>query len=138
MAKEFQLYSRKYAKLAGTALKTILTQENTPDDDRVRDVINGITEWPYMHHFTETYSISLIHYAVYEAPDTEEWQKFRVSLKGLSTREKLFCLGWYWDYHVSPSILRTYTVRFELIRVNNYLGALKRSGHLDSNLKVVK
>jgi len=94
-----------------------------------------------LNRFTEEYSMSSIRFAVYEAPGADEWQKFRVSLKGLTTREKLYALMWYWEVHIAVgagSHKSPEDWSREIIRVNNYLGALKRGGQLDSALRVVK
>lgn len=137
MAKEFQDFNRRYAKLAGTALKTIKRiGGQIPQED-----IDNITEWGYREHFTEAYSAADIRYAVYESTYHDTWQQFRVSLKGLNTKEKLYALSWYWDRNIAPGtgIFQSREQwQYEIIRVNNYLGALKRSGHLDADLKVSK
>lgn len=101
-----------------------------------------MTQWPWVDSFKEGYSQGTVSYAVYHTPDALEWQKFRVSLKGLNTYEKLYALMWYWDTHVEAANNMTMTqiqnVYHQTVRVNNYLGALKRSGHLNSELRVVK
>lgn len=74
--------------------------------------------------FTEDYSTQQIKDAVYLADDAEEWQKFRVSLKGLDTKCKLWALSCYKQRHGDIALTR--------LRVNNYLGALKRGGQLSS------
>jgi hypothetical protein len=136
MAKEFQQFNRKYAKLAGTALKFITSVGGQiPQED-----IDDLDQWDSTEYpFTEDYSHEKVRYCVYEAPDADNWQMFRVSLKGLNTKEKLYALSW-WIVNASTIAherLATNPAR-DLVRVNNYLGALKRSGHLDANLKVAK
>ena len=131
MAKDFKGYDKKFRKFAGTALKQVLDAENQRMMQTHISVIDG---W-YELRFEEGYSREKIRYCVYDSPDAEIWQKFRVSLKGLNTKEKLYCLvWWYWNAHNEYA---TDSHR-NLVRVNNYLGALKRSGHLDSKLKVSK
>lgn len=133
MAREFKAFDKKYASFAGSALNMI----ESKGFPIFREDIAKIESWPQMYAFTEDYAMSTIAFAVYKAPDAEEWQKFRVSLKGLSTREKLCALNWYWiRYVIGWNDLGRY--QHNIIRVNNYLGALKRSGHLDSNLRVAK
>ncbi len=137
MAKEFKDFDVKYKPFAGTALKTI----ERIGGKVAAEYIAASDHWPYMDRFTEEYSMSGIRFAVYEAPGAEEWQKFRVSLKGLTTREKLYCLLWYWDIHVVPGAGAHVTLEDwsrQVLRVNNYLGALKRGGQLNSELRVVK
>ena len=74
-----------------------------------------------------------------EAVDDEDWQKFRLSLKGLSTRDKLDKLQAYYN-----SAVHTHTVEEfpnatltsgrgdcdACIRVDNYIKALCRGGQL--------
>lgn len=137
MAKEFKEFDKKYSKLAGTALLQI----ESVGGKIAKEDIAASDHWPHMDRFTEEYSTSTIRYAVYEAPGAEEWQKFRVSLKGLTTREKLYALGWYYDMHVSVGsgahMTREDWSR-HILRINNYLGALKRGGQVNSQLQVVK
>lgn len=57
------------------------------------------------------------------------WQEFRVSLKGLSTEDKLDkLLSWR----------KAHTDRRGQVQVDNYINALKRGGQLNSDLEVVK
>jgi hypothetical protein len=77
-----------------------------------------------------------------DAVDNEEWQEFRLSLKGISTQEKLDKLRVYWEEyarHESPddpenmllpekNDIRERAWRF--VRVDNYLKALARGGQL--------
>jgi hypothetical protein len=61
-----------------------------------------------------------------EAVDNEEWQKFRLSLKGIPTQDKLALLLAYMDerWDGSPD------TEDEYIRVDNYLKALARGGQI--------
>ena len=72
-----------------------------------------------------------------------EWQRFRVSLKGLSTKQKLDKLeGWYKRHSkpVEKQILKGTTImKVEdgaRIQIANYLAALRRGGQLDEYNKV--
>lgn len=137
MAKEFKDYDQKYKRFAGTALLQIEAVGGKVN----KDDIAACDHWTHTDRFTEEYSMQTIRYAVYEAPGAEEWQKFRVSLKGLTTREKLYCLNWYYDMHVSVGPGAHLTLEDwsrHILRINNYLGALKRGGQLDSVLRVAK
>jgi len=121
MGKEFKEWDKR---LKGSELKFEFTKA-----DRKR--ISRILGWNFREQFK--YSQADVMDAVYNADDVADWQLFRVSLKGLSTHEKLFLLaqryrkGWMQDKN-----------KIEYIRVWNYIGALKRGGQLDSNLMVVK
>lgn len=132
MGKLFKDYDKKYSKFAGTALKTIASLGgHIASED-----ITSIDRWHYIYRFSEAYTREQIHEAVYSS---EVWQMFRVSLKGLTTREKLYALGWYWDVYISPGMLVIGAdTKLQIVRVNNYLGALKRGGFLDSQLHVIK
>ena len=55
------------------------------------------------------------------AVDNEEWQKFRISLKGKSTREKMYRLFMY-HHDTNDEDIN--------IRVDNYIKALCRGGLL--------
>lgn len=132
MAKEFKQFEQKYRHLAGTALKSIeAISGRIPRDD-----ITAMTEWPHMLYFTEAYSVGEIRHAVYESSGAENWQKFRVALKGLSCMEKLYALNWYWYRNIVSGTKGQ--AALQTVRINNYLGALKRGGFLDSQLRVIK
>jgi hypothetical protein len=66
-----------------------------------------------------------------QAVDNEDWQKFRVALKGITTRMKLRMLEEYND-------TEPHTGRHEendcdtCIRVDNYIKALCRGGQLEA------
>jgi len=62
-----------------------------------------------------------------QAVDNEEWQKFRVSMKGKSTREKLDMLR---EYYYAPGASTRPTDEDVAIRVDNYIKALCRGGQL--------
>lgn len=68
-----------------------------------------------------------------EAVDNEEWQQFRLSLKGLSTEDKLSRLDRYWNSECASYV--TFDVHdigdcSICIRVDNYIKALCRGGQL--------
>lgn len=75
-----------------------------------------------------------VQFCVYGAADHEDWQLFRFSLKGLSTVEKLALLMQYksdaYDLKVGDDIVDC--------RIDNYIGALKRGGQLDGDLRIVR
>lgn len=89
-------------------------------------------KWP---HNVQQWSQNRVQFAVYEASDHEEWQLFRVSLKGLTTYEKLYCLDRYLD-----ALAREDQHGWDLnvCRVDNYIGALVRGGQLNKNLEVMR
>jgi hypothetical protein len=66
-----------------------------------------------------------------QAVDDEEWQKFRLSLKGISTRDKLNNLCEYWNQEAHNDKADPDTVDCDVcIRVDNYIKALCRGGQL--------
>ena len=71
-----------------------------------------------------------------EAVDDEEWQKFRVSMKGKTTAEKLQMLGQYYrdeQYKVdgmSEGVEKDKAFLDINIRLDNYIKALSRGGQL--------
>jgi hypothetical protein len=62
-----------------------------------------------------------------QAVDNEEWQKFRLSLKGKSTPQKLAMLDKYYDENRNAVEQHPNDV---FIRVDNYLKALARGGQI--------
>lgn len=129
---KFEHYNSKYRRLAGTALKCYenLVQRKIPKEEI--NAFHWSTEiyGPYV-----TYSQEKVEWAVYHAEGFDDWQKFRVSLKGLSTKEKLYCLATYWTSFMNGTDRQRLLVQ---IRCNNYLGALIRGGQLNSKLEVVR
>jgi hypothetical protein len=70
-----------------------------------------------------------------QAVDDEEWQKFRVSLKGKPTWVKLEKLRQYWHGNLHGHVVREprdYADCDFCIRVDNYIKALCRGGQLQS------
>jgi hypothetical protein len=57
-------------------------------------------------------------------------------LKGLSTHKKLAFLEARWDIYVRDNVMGSKQI--EMIRINNYIGALRRGGQLDDKFNVVK
>ena len=77
-------------------------------------------------------------HAVYEADGHEEWQCFRVSLKGLTTQEKIYMLHRRYNALVAHGERGVNVADLEDTRIHNYIGALRRGGQLNANLEVVK
>lgn len=65
-----------------------------------------------------------------QAVDDEDWQEFRVSMKGKTTREKLDMLCAYYDSMMDDSDLADEEILHVVIRVDNYIKALCRGGQL--------
>ncbi len=85
-------------------------------------------------------------FCVYEAEDFQDWQLFRVSLKGLDTAEKLLMLMNRWcDFECSAEGKNRLAEweqfdrsTIEYVRIMNYIGALRRGGQLNQKLEIVK
>lgn len=73
---------------------------------------------------------------ILDAVQDEDWQKFRLTLKGLSTRDKLTCLEIRLFLHRIMTLPQE-EIRKNEIRVANYINALKRGGQLNGNLEIV-
>lgn len=116
--KKFKEYDRKYRKLVGKGRDLI-----KPED---KDFIQTIECWTSI---VQVPTQDIVQYAVYEAPDHEQWQMFRVSLKGLSTKEKLWLL-WL--------RVRNTDNELEKVRIYNYLLALVRGGQLNESFVIVR
>lgn len=135
-SKRFRDYDKIFKPYSGKALEHIAHLQEVPTPQAIIDQIQG---WPNTALFRESYPAEVIANAVYEGSEAYRWQMFRVSLKGLSIRQKLWALNWYWTVFVSPADGKfRQAANNEIIRINNYLGALKRGGFLDSNLKIIK
>jgi len=67
-----------------------------------------------------------------EAVDDEDWQRFRVSMKGTTTETKLSMLKKYWwDHHTKAGMQDCGNKDCDVcIRVDNYIKALCRGGQL--------
>jgi hypothetical protein len=64
--------------------------------------------------------------------DNEEWQAFRVSLKGKSTKDKLAELKKYYHANIKLRLGGTDWDYDVFVRVDNYLKALARGGQIAS------
>ncbi len=85
-----------------------------------------------------------VQFCVYHASDHLEWQLFRVSLKGLTTSEKLYMLDNRFDSLVQSIASNNPTgevwVEYKLqkCRIDNYILALVRGGQLSSTFEIQK
>lgn len=83
---------------------------------------NPVTQWPQ----------SQVQLAVYNSITSEEWQRFRVCMKGCTTSEKLYMLHNRLATLCGPS---DDDAQLELCRIDNYIGALVRGGQLSNDGK---
>ena len=70
---------------------------------------------------------SLLRTEIQEAVNNDKWQEFRLSLKGLSTEQKLDRLENYCQQREQNG---RGLARVEVVRVTNYITALLRGGQL--------
>jgi hypothetical protein len=70
------------------------------------------------------------------------WQRFRLSLKGLPTHEKLRKLELWWDELTDGNFTHESQMatlkKIVEVQVGNYLGALRRGGQLDADNQIRK
>lgn len=124
MTKKFEEYNRKYAHLART---------DEMEEPHIQDLARDTDRW--YERIVVQPSQDAVLYAVYMAPDHEEWQKFRCSLKGQSTRMKLTRL-WLYLQECNSKAQSTRNMDLCRVRVNNYLHALIRGGQLGEDLVI--
>lgn len=77
--------------------------------------------------------------------ENANWQKVRISMKGIPTHEKLKTLRGWWDInnnsadalHQMGREAEAQNLRYQTeVQVGNYLGALRRGGQLDMHNQV--
>ncbi len=90
-------------------------------DSKISDGLLDYSSWVRM----ETLSPQEIGDAVYVVKDHRDWQHLRTSMKGLTTKQKMWALHEYL-YDIACVV----TDRNRWVRVVNYINALKRGGQL--------
>lgn len=133
MAKEFKEFDKKFsaAEIRGQRELWLVADDN---------YVASISKWKYADIIVSWHN-AFIRDAVYMCDSAEEWQMFRVSLKGLTTREKLSMLERRCHFFLTED--ETATTTYETIcdkqvsrhtiehcRIDNYIGALVRGGQL--------
>lgn len=128
MAKEFKHFDTMFSK-----------EEIAETRDRYLNGLSSKVVYDRWDHIDEFFvaDTGAIRMAVYIEEGHLEWQRFRVSLKGLGTYNKLKALHEYWLMHVVGNKDNVDRM-LQKIRVNNYLGALRRGGQLDEDFVGVK
>lgn len=123
VAKEFKDFDRIYREFTNTILE--------------KDIYAGdeeyVTRWQHVVH---KHSPDDVRHAVYNSRTSDNWQKFRVSLKGQSTKLKLYRMG-----HRFARMLQNddaHEQSLERVRIDNYIGALRRGGQLDKEGNIVR
>jgi hypothetical protein len=87
-----------------------------------------MNQWPYVVKPVKKEEIGP--YCV----DDPEWQQFRLSLKGMSTEQKLDALD---ARRYTMGMIGTFNRKAE-VQIDNYINALRRGGQLNTDNMVVK
>lgn len=135
MAKEFKEWDKRFSKEAIEICRNRWLFNGSTKFDR-----EFCTIWV---HKVSSWDKEYIRHCVYESYDAHEWQLFRVSMKGLSTSEKLYMLNNYYDAKVVANASNNsgeewVTYKKNKCRVDNYIGALRRGGQLDEHFEVIR
>jgi hypothetical protein len=143
MAQEFKDYDKLFAEFKNTIFE---------DEFIDYDEVEKITHWKYANDII-LWSRIQIREAVYISASAQEWQKFRVSLKGNSVKLKLYRLQKRYESIAQDFLqsLNASNIKYgfeykealtsnalEKIRLDNYIGALRRQMSLNSEYKIVK
>lgn len=138
MAKEFKNFDKMFSRAEIHDCRNRWLYSGSSAQER-----NGYVSW---NHVTFHWSNDFIRYCVYLADDQLEWQLFRVSLKGLTTSEKLYMLDNRMQFFDANDLKEVVIDRDSKIdsarayrercRIDNYIGALIRGGQLSTDLKV--
>jgi len=120
MAKEFKNYDKKYSRLMNTRLFG-------------EPILPGLDHWPHMSALVKPSAADVARVVYESGVESERWQMFRVSLKGWGTLTKLSRLNHRWVGHVLES-----GDMDEMMRLNNYIDSMKRSGLIDLEGKMIK
>ena len=131
--KRFKYYDRVFRNQLHTLICNLPVSDLEHAKQHVKSWEQEVTPWDR----------DTVEYCVYEAPDHTDWQLFRVSIKGLSTAEKLYMLSLYriWQLNeTAPGTMNGEMRQISVVqcRVDNYIGALRRGGQLDENYRIVK
>lgn len=130
MVQEFKDYDKVYSKFKGKFLE----YERGEAFGEMMAECDRVVAWSLA---VGKYSHAEIREAVYFAEGWEEWQKFRVSLKGFNTKEKLARLWYRYGYfNCAAAEQLKGLAALEKLRIDNYIGALVRGGQLSTKLEV--
>jgi hypothetical protein len=94
-----------------------------------------IDRWPYPWAQPAQEDVQM---AVYDAASAYNWQMFRVSMKGQDTHTKVARLIYRFQRVIATLSSYDPEFKYEVTRINNYIGCLKRGGFLNDHLEIVK
>lgn len=126
MGKEFKEWERKFTT---QELRTERARWLTPV--RVGETLPQA--WP---HKVQQWDQKYVQICVYGLASSVDWQRFRCSMKGTTTPEKLYMLNAYGEVFIKPanqSDVLWHEKKINMCRVDNYIGALVRGGQLSSD-----
>jgi len=129
MAKEFKEFENQFTASQLNSMRVLYL-----NDVITRGVI--IDRWEHVADYCVEDQTRVCN-AVYRNKGFEQWQCFRVAMKGLSTYDKLKMLHEYWYIHVTAES-HGLSKQTSIVRINNYIGALRRGGQLDKDFVVAK
>ena len=130
MAKEFKDFDKKFSR---EQIKEMRDRYCVGLDST--EEVQDLQKW--IHTISQGWKNDYIRFCVYESMSHLYWQQFRVSMKGMSTFEKLVMLHNYGKAHFVNN--EDWALRkVEKCRIDNYIGALRRGGQLDENCMVIK
>lgn len=118
--KEFKRYNNQFRK----------ERAQLSEEDQQR--AHFIQRWNW---HVSSWGQNAVQVAVYSSSTALHWQKFRVSLRGLTTQEKLFLLN---RRKQATNLLDDNEAMLEAVRIDNYIGALRRGGQLDEQYRIVR
>jgi hypothetical protein len=100
----------------------------------------ALVEWPHNNEVEAGYHPYLVQE---HCVRNEDWQRIRLSMKGIPTHEKLLVLKRWWDKKLAEVRGQTFSADNNpfyptQIQVGNYLGALRRGGQLDDRNRIRK
>lgn len=136
MAKEFLDWNTKFSSAQIAACRTKWLRRGASHED-----VMSYSKWPEK---VSSWDQEFIQQCTYHVSTAPEWQLFRVSMKGLTTYEKLYMLHNRFAELVAsrasatPSGPEWAYYKIEKCRIDNYLGALVRGGQLNSQHEVMR
>lgn len=122
MAKEFKDWDKRFSKdqIEASRKRWLSANFSEYDDEWFERALRDMG-------YDSSITMGQVRHAVYEAPDAADWQLFRVSLKGMTTQQKVAMLRMRWDVQID---CERGDGTIEKHRIWNYVGALKRGGQL--------
>lgn len=140
MAKEFKLWNRAFKEADVVIVRKAYMLDKDSIEAQQTQLESFWGLWFTTQQKERTWTHEEIRFAVYEAEDARRWQLFRVSMRSITTQEKLGMLYTYLleareSYNETDAKIQW---DIERCRVYNYLGALVRGGQIDQQCRIRK